>query len=184
MPRRSSRSSPASRTSLSDPTGSASLAIAMTGNLTAAVGGPVERVADRLEPGPRFLVAEGSGHAGVIERAGIEAERGRRLVVAAQIGVEHRRVVRRDAAAHAGRDETGQRMVGERVDRPCAQVRERADVEDGAAAGELPDEARILLGTDAVPEAVGLEALERAAHGHGAGDLARVRHRAEAERLR
>src|SRR5258705_5423953 len=150
MPRRSSRSRPASRTSLSDPTGSASLAIAITGNLTAGVGGPVERVADRLQTGPRFLAAEGSDHAGLVKGARIEAERGRRLVVAGQVGVEHRGVVGRDAAADAGGDKAGQRGVRERGDGPGAGVRERADVEDGGAAGELPDEARGLLGADSV----------------------------------
>src|SRR5579864_62487 len=175
MPRRSTRSSPASRTSLSEPTGSASLAMAMSGNLTARVPGPVERGPDLPQALLRRGVAERSGDARVIERARIEAERGRGLVVAGEVGVEHRRVVGRDRAEDAGGDEAGQRVVVEARDRARAQVRERADVEDGAARGELADEARILLRPDAVTEPVRIEALERAAHRRCAGNLARVR---------
>src|SRR6266536_880122 len=108
MPRRSSRSRPASRTSLSDPAGSASLAIAIGGNLTTGTHGPVVRLSDPCEAGPRFLVAESPGDAHLVERARIEAEGGRRLVVAREVGVEHRRVVGGDRAAHAGGDEPRQ----------------------------------------------------------------------------
>src|SRR5579864_1075922 len=184
MPRRSTRSSPASRTSLSEPTGSASLAMAMVGNLTAGVPGPVERGPDLPQALLRRGVAERSGHAGVIERARVEAERGGGLVVAREVGVEHRRVVGRDRAEDAGRDEARQRVVVEARDRAGAQVRERADIEDRAARDELADEAGILLGPDAVAEPVCLEALERAPNGRGARDFPRVRDRAEAERLR
>ena len=38
-------------------------------------------------------------------------------------------------------------MLLEARDRACAEARERADVEDGAAAHELPHEAGILIGT-------------------------------------
>src|SRR5689334_16588897 len=118
MPRRSSRSRPASRTSLSDPTGSASLAIAMTGSVTA----PVEGLADPPQPRPRLLVAERSLDARLVERARVEAERGGGLVVAAEVGVEHRRVVGRDRAADAGGDEARQRMLGEARDGAGAEV--------------------------------------------------------------
>src|SRR5437588_8938543 len=113
MPKRSTRSRPASRTSLSEPTGSASLAMAIPGNLTTVVLGPRERVADLPQPLLRLGVAEGSGHARVVERAWIETERGRGFVVAGEIGVEHRGVVGRDRAEDAGGDESRQRMVVE-----------------------------------------------------------------------
>src|SRR5512135_963916 len=157
MPRMSSRSSPASRTSLSDPTGSASLAMAMAGNLTTAVLRPVEGLADAPEPVFRLAVAEGADDARLEERPRIQAERGRRLVVARQIRVEHRRVVGRHRAADAGRDEPGQRVLLERAHGARAEVRERADVEHGAAVGELADEHGVLLGADAVAEPVGLQ---------------------------
>src|SRR5437762_13970814 len=123
MPSRSSRSSPASRTSLSDPTGSASLAMAMPGNLTTGVLGPVVRLADLPQPGPRFLVAEGSLDPGVEERARIEPERRGRLVVAGEVGIEHRRVVGGDRAADAGGDEVRQRVLGDGGD--CAEAHVR-----------------------------------------------------------
>ena len=75
-------------------------------------------------------------------------------------------------------------MLVERGDDAGAEVRERADVEDGAAAGELRDEAGILDCADPVPDPVGAERLERAAHRLGAGCLAGVRDRAEPERAR
>src|SRR5689334_8889207 len=120
MPRRSSRSRPASRTSLSDPIGSASLAMAMVGRLTV----PLERLADPAEPGSRGLVAEGAVDAGLVEGAWIEAEARRRLVVARQVGVEHRGIVRRDRAAEAGCGQPRQRMVVQALHRARAQVRE------------------------------------------------------------
>ena len=61
-----------------------------------------------------------------------------------------------------------------------AEVRERAHVEHDAAAGELAHQPGVLDGADAVAQPVGAERLERAAHGRRAGDLARMRHRAEA----
>src|SRR6476660_9806218 len=75
-------------------------------------------------------------------------------------------------------------MVVEVGDRSRAEVRERADVEDGASVGELAYEPGILFGADPVPQPVGLQVLERAPHRRGAGDLARMRDGAEAERLR
>src|SRR6266568_8287138 len=152
MPSRSTRSSPASRTSLSEPTGSASLAMAMPGNLTSGVVGPVERVADLPKSLLRPAVAERPGYARVVERARIEAERGRGFVVAGEVGIEHRGVVGRDRAENAGGDEAGQRMLVEVGHRPRSEVRERADIEHGAAAGKLPYEPGILFRADAVPE--------------------------------
>src|SRR5438094_303425 len=75
-------------------------------------------------------------------------------------------------------------MLGERAHRPGAEIRERADVEDGATAGQLADEPRVLSGADAVSEPVGLKRLERAANRFGSGRLARMRHRAEPQGLR
>src|SRR5712691_12140423 len=75
-------------------------------------------------------------------------------------------------------------MVVEVCDRSGTEVRERADVEDGASVDELSHEPGILFGADAVPQPVRLQALERASHRRGAGDLARMRDGAEAERLR
>src|SRR5436189_6007705 len=102
MPSRSSRSRPASRTSVSEPTGSASRAMAMAGNLTTAGAAPVVRLADLAQSAAGFLVAEGAGDSCLVEAAGVEAERGRGLVVPAEVGVEHRRVVGGDRALHAG----------------------------------------------------------------------------------
>src|SRR5260221_8352394 len=121
MPSRSSRSRPASLTSLSEPTGSASRAIAMGG---ASLAIPPIGIADRSQPGARLLVAKCAMDAGLVEGARIQAERGRSLVVAAQIRVEHRRIVRRDRAAHAGRREAGKRVVGERANGPGSEGRE------------------------------------------------------------
>src|SRR5712691_1056057 len=184
MPSRSSRSRPASFTSVSEPTGSASRAMAIPGNLTTEGKAPVVRLADLPQPCPRRLVAEGAGDAGLVEAAGIEAEGFRRLVVTPQVGVEHRRVVRRDRAPDSRVNELRQRVLLERAHGARAEVRQGTDVEHGAAAGELTDEPGILGGADAVAEAVRRELLERALHRCGAGQLSRVRHRPEAERLR
>src|SRR6516165_9902727 len=86
---RSSRSRPASRTSWSDPTGPASLAIAIGGTLAIV---PVVRLGDLSQPG-------------------------------LCLGVEHRRVVRRDRAANPRGDELWQWMLRERRDRAGAEVR-------------------------------------------------------------
>src|SRR5439155_13779515 len=150
MPSRSTRSSPASRTSLSEPTGSASLAMAMPGNLTSGVVGPVERVADLPKSLLRPDVAERPGHARVVERARIEAERGRGFVVAGEVGIEHRGVVGRDRAENAGGGETGQRVVAEVSHRSRAEVRKRADIEDCAAVGELVHERTVVDRANAV----------------------------------
>src|SRR6266540_6245396 len=71
-------------------------------------------------------------------------------------------------------------MLGERAHRARAQVRDRADVEHGAPVGELPNEAVVLDGADAVPQAVGPQRLEGAPDRGRARVLARVRDRAEA----
>ena len=75
-------------------------------------------------------------------------------------------------------------MLGERGDGAEADVRERADVEDRAAARQLLHEARIVDGADPVPDAVGGELLQRRAHRFGAEQLARVRRRAHASLVR
>src|SRR4051794_11077421 len=141
MPSRSSRSSPASRTSWSDPTGPASLAIAIGGTLAIV---PVVGLADLSETRPRLGVAEGSREPRSVCGPGRDSERGGRLVVARQVGLEHRRVVGRDRAADARGDELRQRVLLERANDASADVGERADVEHGAAAGELGDETGIL----------------------------------------
>src|ERR1700758_1401173 len=141
MPSRSSRSRPASRTSWSDPTGPASLAIAIGGTLAAM---PVVGVADLTQVSARLVVAERSCEPRLVGGSGRDAERGGGLVVACQVGVEHRRVVGRDRAGDAGGDELRQGVLLERTDDAGAEVRERADVEDGAAAGELRHQPRIL----------------------------------------
>src|SRR5262249_532128 len=91
-----------------------------------------------------------------------------------EVGVEQGGVVGRERRTDAGRHELWQGVLLKRADDPGAEVRERADVEHGAAVGELGDEAGILDGSDAVPEPVGIERLERAAHGHCASGLARM----------
>src|SRR5439155_15751643 len=53
-----------------------------------------------------------------------------------------------------------------------------------AASHQLSHEAGVLFGADPVAEAIRLKALERATHRGSPGDLPRVRHRAEPERLR
>src|SRR5437667_282226 len=118
MPRRSSRSRPASRTSCSEPTGSASLAIAIAvvspssvvWTLTTGAAVPVVRLAEAGQLGAGVLAAEGSGHARVVERPRLEAERDGGLVVAGEVGLEHCRVVGRDRAANAGSHEPRQRV--------------------------------------------------------------------------
>ena len=75
-------------------------------------------------------------------------------------------------------------MLLERTDRARAEVRERADVENRAAARELGHQAGILHRADPVAQPVGAEGLESAAHRRRPGDLAGMRHRGEAERLR
>src|SRR5215472_3367582 len=100
-PSRSSRSRPASRTSWSDPTGPASLAIAI--GRTLAI--PVVGLADLSQSLPRLVVAQRAGQAGLVYSSRREPERGCRVVVAREIGVEHRRIVGRDRAAHTGRHE-------------------------------------------------------------------------------
>src|SRR5512140_1369732 len=123
MPSRSSRSRPDSLTSLSDPTGSASLAIAMGARtLTIRNEVPVVVLADLPEAAPGGLVAEGAVDAGLVERAGIETEGGGSLIVPAEVGVEHRGIVGRDRAADAGGREARQRMLGERADGSRAEV--------------------------------------------------------------
>src|SRR5260370_41672934 len=108
MPRISSRSRPASLTSLRAPTGSASLAIAMSCDRTLTIRAalPVVGCPDFGQFGPGRLVAEGAVDAGLVEGARVEPERGRGLVVALEVGVEHRRIVGRDRAAHPGCDES------------------------------------------------------------------------------
>src|SRR3954465_3795240 len=137
-PSRSSRSRPASRTSWRDPTGPASLAIAIGRTLTIA---PVVGVGDLSQVGAGRVVAERADEAGLVGGARRMAELRGGLVVACQIGLEHRRVVGRDRAADTGRDELRQRVLLERRDGSGAEVRKRADVEDDAAICELGDEA-------------------------------------------
>ena len=71
-------------------------------------------------------------------------------------------------------------MLLERGDHPGADVRDRGDVEDEPAVGELLHERRVLDRAEAVADAVGLEQVERGAHGLRADDLARVGDGAEA----
>ena len=97
----------------------------------------------------------------------------------AEVGVEHRRVVGGDGAADAGRHESRERVLLERGDHARAEVGDRADVEHGAAAGQLADETRILLSPDAVTDAMRAERIERASHRVGTGGLSRVRDRRE-----
>src|SRR5438093_12382965 len=108
MPSRSSRSRPASRTSWRDPTGPASLAMAIGGTLATD---PAVGVADPPQTLARLVVAQRAGEAGLVRGLRGDAERGGRLVVARQVGVEHRRVVGRDRAADACRHELRQRML-------------------------------------------------------------------------
>ena len=81
--------------------------------------------------------------------------------------------------AHSGGDELRQRVLREGGHRPRPQVRDRADVEHGPAACELPHEAEILDGADPVPQPVGAERFECASDRRRAGDLAGMGHRRE-----
>src|SRR6266700_939783 len=121
MPSRSSRSMPASRTSWSDPTGPASLAIAIGGTL--ATGRAVKRGVSWL--GRRRLCRRRFQWSPVVGLAKLSQ------VLSRRVGVEHRRIVGRDRAANARCDELRQRMLLERSDDAGAEVRERTDVEDG-----------------------------------------------------
>ena len=185
MPSRSSRSRPASFTSWSEPTGSASLAIAIAsphfnGWVTSrtrlrpsAAGSGWPRRRGRRPPRPRRR--NGVARPNDVGRLVVPRVRSVSNMAGSSVEIEQRT----PAATSRGSGCSCQRRDG-----AGAEVRERADVEHGAAAGELPDEARILLGADAVAQPVGAERLERAAHGRGARHLARVRDRAEPERLR
>src|SRR5262249_12403000 len=90
----------------------------------------------------------------------------------------------RDRAADAGRDELRQWMLLQRPDDAGAEIRKRADVEDGATSGELGHETGILDRADAVPDPVGAQLLERSAHRRRACRLARVRDGSEPEGAR
>src|SRR5215471_12309657 len=174
-PSRSSRSRPASRTSWSDPTGPASLAIAI--GRTLAI--PVVGLTDLPQALTRPFVAQRAGQADLVCGPRREPERRRRLVVAREVGVEDRGIVGRDRAPDACGDELWQRVLLERVDGAGAEVRERTDVEDGAPAGQFRDETGILDGADPVPDPVGLQRFERAAHRICSCRLARMGHRGE-----
>ena len=75
-------------------------------------------------------------------------------------------------------------MVLERRHRAGAEVRDRADVEHDLPRRQLPDERRVLDGTDPVADPVRVERLERAPHRGRPDDLARVGHRREPFALR
>src|SRR3954464_13690083 len=124
-------------------------------------GRPVELPPDRLEPLARARVAERALDAGLVERARGDSQGGGYLVVAPEVGVEHRRVVGRDRAERSGGDEARQRVLGERGDRARPQVRQRAHVEHDAAVCDLAQEAGILGRADPVAEPVGAERVER-----------------------
>src|SRR5439155_2791138 len=145
---------------------------------------PVERRAALAQRRPRRLVAERALDTRLIEGPRRDTERGCSFVVAGQVGVEHGRVVGRDRALNAGGDETGQRMLGEASAGPSAQVGNRAGTAHRPAPGDLTDEAGIVLGANAMTQAVGAEHVERSAHRGRPDDLPGVRHRAQAFGLR
>src|SRR5262245_23264853 len=118
MPSRSSRSRPASRTSWSDPTGPASLAIAIARNLAI----PLVGVAHLPQPLPRLVVAEGAGDPRFVRSARREAELGGGFVVAGEVGLEHGGIIGRDRAADAGGDQLRERVLLERRDGAGAEV--------------------------------------------------------------
>src|SRR5919204_1915785 len=149
-------------------------------DLGRADGIPVERVAELAEPSARVLIAECALGAGLVCALWFDSERGRGGVLLREIGAEHRGIVRRDRAGHACGDQLWERVLLERAHDPCAQVRDRTDVEHRPAARELTDEPRVLGGADAVPDPLRLQDIERPSHRLGAGDLAGVRHTAEA----
>ena len=107
------------------------------------------------------------------------------LVVAREVGVEHRRVVGRDGAEHAGLDELRQRVLVERADRSGADVRHRArrrgrsrrsassSTSSGSSTARMPCLMRSAL-----------QRVQRTADRLRAGDLARVRHGAQSLGLR
>ena len=140
------------------------------------------RRADSPEPLPGLLVAECARQRRLVQRPRVEPERLGRLVLAGEVGVEHHRVVGRDGAADARADELGERVLLQRGDRARADVRDRGDVEDEPALGELFDECRILDRPEPVADAVGLELVDRGSHRLGPDHLAGVRDRAQARR--
>ena len=161
--------------------GSASLAIAIGRKSNDR---PSRRLADLSQARARLVVAEGAGDPRLVRGARREAERGGGLVVARQVGVEHRRVVGRDRAADAGGDELRQRMLlerarrrrcgGSRAGRRRARCRGRRAPRRGP--GPRRRGSRAGSGRRRAPRA------RRAPT--GPGRLAGVRHRAEPERAR
>src|SRR6185437_14554290 len=136
---------------------------------------PIVRIGDSPKAPFRLLVAERTLQSSLIGVARVEAQPLGRVVVLTQVGAEHGGVVRRDRAVDTGGDERRQRVLVERGDDPRAQVRDRADVEHHLPVGDLPHEAWILDRADPVPETIGAELLERAAHRRRPRDLAGVR---------
>src|SRR5439155_11845823 len=142
---------------------------------------PVEGVADLAEVGLDVLPAQRALQPGRVEVLRLETEPDRCRAVAREVGAEHRRVVGRDRADRPRGDELRERVLRQRADGLRAQVRQWTDVEHDAPAGDLAEQAGILGGTDPVPKPDRAELLERSSHGRRPGDLARVRHRSQAE---
>ena len=137
------------------------------------------------EPLARLLVAERAGDAGLVRGARGEAEGRGRLVVAGEVGVEHRRVVGRDRAADAGGDELRQRVLrratrrrrcgGSRAGRRRGRCRGRRAprTRPGSSTARIPCRIRSAPSASSAPRT-----------DVGSGGLAGVRDRAEPERVR
>src|SRR5450756_650130 len=136
---------------------------------------PVDAIAEPAKAGLGGVVAEDAAE-GVLEHAPrrvTEADGGR--AVAAQAGAHEHRVVRRDRALHAGRQQTRQGMLGQRGHDAEEHVARGCHVADDAARDDLGEQRGVLDGAHAVPQAVGVQHVERAAHGGRPGDLTGVR---------
>jgi len=89
----------------------------------------------------------------------------------AQTSAHERRVVRRYRALDAGRQHARQRMLGQRRHDAEEHVARGRHVADDAARDDLGEQRGVLDGAHAMPQAVGVQHVERAAHGGRPGDL-------------
>ena len=108
----------------------------------------------------------------------VEPERPGRVVLAGQVGVEHRGVVGRDRAAHAAATSRGSGCSSSEATAPCG--RSRAGRRRGRGGGRrAPAPAPDPRSPGSRAGSGRAEQVERAAHRLRADDLAGVRHRAE-----
>src|SRR6266508_1405467 len=98
----------------------------------------------RAEAGAGRLVAQGAGEARRVGLLRAHPERRRYLVLPAEVGAEHRRIVGVDGARDPGRPQRRQRMGVQCGHHTGAQVRGRAHVQHQAAVDDLGEQRRVL----------------------------------------